>query len=195
MNTYEQAVFDFFSQRDKLENMLKIRGHYNLVRKELLKHFWNEVKKETHLLLLDNPEWEIEYTSNDISIDNTRLAIYKKTYLHQNPYPLSCVAFERMGAYNFPYLGLWLNYSVLKEKTSIIKQTQYIIDSDLEIDKNDWWLGWKRISGLDFRNDDDLLKITPKEGVDLAKSLARDAVDLLIKAEPLLDKISEEYSI
>lgn len=190
-NPYEE-VFNFFSQPKNLENMFKVAGHFPKVKSMLQAQFWQSVEgKLRELGSANHKSWTTTVTGN-ILIGNTKLLIYKPSWLKEETLPPVAIGFEWLALdSNSPFYGLWVN----RNSTTIdyLRIISHI--NQLEIKKrfpkgfSEWWPLWES-TDINYQNLDTLIKLLPENRSLLVESLANTVFDLANEIETELDAMS-----
>jgi|GEM_PF-3135745 len=187
MDKYEQEVFNFLTQRDNFESMIKVVNHYSRIRKQVLESFWNQVADNLLSRVKEiNDYWEIINPPNKDD-KNAKLIIYKKLWKNNEQYPFVGVAWERLSAHS--YYGVWSDIKSSLINSPKLKQAldSWRNEINFETD-NSWWYLWSH-GKYDFNIQNDLVFILPDVAASAAEEYADNLLSLLSKAEIIIDTV------
>lgn len=164
--SYEDQMFDFFTQPENFETMLKVVGQVDAIKVRLVQEFWYEVMSELRNKL--GSGWIVRFSDN-WQFKYNKVLIYSQGW-HQDPnypLPLSCIGFENIRQDNQPILGIFIGFGSHILNGDQLKSE--FLNSDIykknliefKTDGNNHWAFWKHMP-LKFYEADSLGKILPE---------------------------------
>ncbi len=181
MNSYEQEIYQYFTNEANFMNMAKIANHALTIKQTLLKEFWIAIE-DTILRnpLVTNGQWSLD-SYGDVSYNWGKILIHKSIHEERGAdnLPIIAVGIQRIVDGQYPFYGVFLNNKTnVFDVESIFK---YVRDipylKDFAEDGDKWWPKWNP-TGLNFRNDEDFLKILPNNRSIAVESISNTLIDL-----------------
>jgi len=187
MDKYEQEMFNFLTQRENFEAMLRMKTAYTSVRLHLLEQFWALVidKLEKKLIAIKG-DWKV-YNPPNKQHDHAKVVVYKESWLLHSisDHPFVGLAWEHL--YTKPFYGVW--YDVKSNKINAQKLINDLLSVSREYkmsQESEWWPAWKY--GEYFLSDDaDISNILPDLRDITAEMYAGALVNLLPGVERVVD--------
>jgi hypothetical protein len=190
MDAYEKEMYLFLSRPDNFRNMLRVMDQYEMVRKELIREFWLEVKKQlkekiegSDWLIVDN--WHPEFHGN------WGFFLTKPTW-KIGEHIILALCWEGLGGH--PSFGTFINQAQkIAGYSEIYNSTRGLSASEgFKKDRNEWWPFWQwGPTNLDDRNQ--LERILPDNREGTALEHAELILDLAEKVEPHYDEMAERH--
>ena len=177
---YEEKTFEFFTQRENFETMLKVASQAEGVCKRLIYDFWAQLAESLTKVLGDRDEdWRVGFSDNWDYRWN-KLWMYQEEWCKEENYPVVSIAFEELQPNRHPYLGLHIGYDHKKFNGSNIKKDLLDIETlkEYQTDSNNYWAVWKHLpfglSGLDS-----LVQLLPENKMQTSQNVVNEALYLI----------------
>ena len=168
LDAYQTEIYEFLTQRENFENMLKVREKYDIVRKQLLDEFWDMVREKTELLLNDKNKWSVYLY--DLDGDYPRCFISKKAWI-KNDNEAIAVGWMRKKLKANPFFGVWLNEDTKELDFDKIRAHGKKLEALKGFDTTgEWWVGWK-YGSVKLDEPDGLRQILPYTVIRLLMNL------------------------
>ena len=195
MNSYEKEIYEYFAQESNFRKMLNIAQHATTIKRELLIEFWNALLSELNKKVSESyPEWRVS-DYGGITYNWGKMLIHKIKHEDrgQDGLPLVAIGIQRIMDRQYSFYGVFLNNKTNKyDVDTVIKHIRNIKDlSDYDQDNDKWWPKWQR-TDLDFREEEDYVKILP-ENRDVTISSIYNSLFYLV--EVLSDEIDKIYEM
>lgn len=184
MDTYEREIFNYLTKKENFSSAFEIYQQFPKVKNELIRQFWEMVKKLLDEKANDN-NWQVKFF-NDISEKYSKLGLCLRSDNHEN---IRVIFEDLLGR---TYYGVWINaennaldkiqIKNFAEGVSAIKQ--------MKSSANEYWLGFEYIEP-DFNNIESLERILPDVREDLADELAQMLFGLAKEIKEEIEKMSE----
>lgn len=192
MELYEKEMFNFFSTEENFLSMCKVVKNYPIVLSQLKNDFWKIVQDKIQNLIDSNKSsYKIKITGKNILDDRTKIMLYKDYWHVENSQPVIAIAIQRLAANNYPFFGPWINNdSKEMDIESMFSQCRNSKASiGFEKDEDKWFPFFKRLD-INFKNDEEYLKILPSNRDRFSEMIAESVYDLAKLMEDELDSIA-----
>jgi hypothetical protein len=193
MDKYEQEIFNFLTQRENFEAMLKVNNHFGMVKDNLLQNFWNLVatKLQEKIRELPLPNWRL-INPQKKDRNDAKLLIYKDSWKLQNEtHPFVGVASEHL--YTNAYYGVWCNMHSKSIDNPKLKDALSDLRNRLnfKVDTN-WWPLWVH-GQYNFSSDTYITYILPDRVDTAAEEYAECLISLLPDASKVIDDVMDSF--
>ncbi len=158
MNAYETEMYKFLTQEENFRNMLRIMDQFDSIRKQLIRDFWQEVKKELEEKC-EGTEWKVQYNSHSPFSNYWGLQLFRNNWTYNDRLAL-CIGCEPLHQYcNY---GVWIQQnSGIPKKDELRKALRsHEIAKQFKQDKGQWWPFWQQ-GPIDFSNQHHLIRLIP----------------------------------
>lgn len=192
MESYEKEMFNFFTSEENYLSMCKVVKNYPIVITQLKEEFWEIVQNKLKMVLqLNKSDYSIKITGKIID-ERTKIMLYKNYWPVENNQPVIAVAIQRLSANSFPFYGPWINNDSkrmdIESMYSKCRNSKAGIDFDKDDDK---WFPFFKDFDINFKNDEEYLKILPSARESFAEMIAKQVYDLAAKMDEELDEIAK----
>lgn len=194
MNSYEKEIYEYFAQESNFRKMLSIAQHATTIKRELLIEFWDALLSELNKKVSESyPEWRVS-KYGWITFNWGKMLIHKIKHeeIGQDGLPLVAIGIQRIMDRQYSFYGVFLNNKTNKyDVDTVIKYIRNIKDlSDYDQDNDKWWPKWQR-TDLDFREEEDYVKILPENRDVTISSICNSLFNLVEVLSDEIDKIYE----
>ncbi len=192
-NRYEEEIFQFFTQPENFETMLKVADQAETVCKRLIQQFWAEVEAGLKEALSNaGNDWRVCFSDNWEYRWN-KLWVYRQEWCQVENYPVISVAFEDIQPRRQPYLGVHIGFdnkafdgvNIKKDIVNLRALKEYKTDS------NNYWAVWKNLP-FQLEGYESLVRLLPENRKQTSQNVLKDTLELLglVKDEvnPLIEK-------
>lgn len=172
--SYEDEMFEFYTTNDKnLEGLILANSHFDFVRSKIILSFWRNVKITIEKYLMDNnlTKWKVELEEDKLSSWSGKLYVFHETEVNikLNNLPGEMICFQSLSKEQ-PYIGIWVNMdsdSVTPNPAERISLISKSLESELGkySTEAEWFPFWTYVDGLNFSNNDVLLKLVGNNGI------------------------------
>lgn len=165
LNEYENKLYDFLVKEENFKNMSLVVEQFEMVRKQLIYSFWNEVIERSKAKLLegnDSLKWQCEFNQEGLKSGYFKPYFYLPEWKNAKGEQDICVSWDNNAAEGWWY-GIMLNYH--QPYQGIIRKELTRLPRDwakgITVKPNDAWWPYFKIMGLDLNNHNDLKRILP----------------------------------
>ncbi len=192
METYEKEMYNFFTCEENYLSMCKVVKNYPIVIRQLKEEFWEIVQVKLNTVVQSNNSGYSVKITGKITDERTKIMLYKNHWPIENDQPVIAIAIQRLAANNFPFYGPWINNDSQKmdieSMYSKCRNSKAGVDFDRDEDK---WFPFFTDLDVNFRNDEEYLKILPDKRELFAEMVAEQVYELAAKMEEELDEIAK----
>ena len=191
MNSYEAEIYHYFTEESNFRNMAKVANHATNIKAELLKEFWDALLKSLNEKNANSgKKWIVSSHGTTTDIRGKILIHNSLHQLGKNGLPIVAVGIQRIMDKQYPFYGVFLNNHAEGYDASILLNNIRNLPEIKEFkeDNDIWWPRWMP-TGLDFKNDEDYVKILPHNRQVTVDSISDSIFDLLRITEDNLNNI------
>lgn len=192
MEAYEKEMYNFFTCEDNFISMCKVAKNYPVVTSQLKEEFWALVQEKLkQVLQSNNSNYAIKITGR-ITDERTKIMLYKNDWPVENNQPVVAIAIQRLAANSFPFYGPWINND--SKRMDLKSMNAQCLNSQAAVgfDKDDapWFPFFKDVD-VDFKNDEEYVKILPDKRDSFAEMVAAQVYQLAKIMEEDMDKLAK----
>ncbi len=190
MSTYDDEMFNFLVEEENLKGLIVAKNQFPVIRERLIRDFWNKTAEIIKNKIQENQRWEIVIWKDILSSESTLYLRDKNIQTVKSELPPILFCWDMLSSNN-PRCGLWVNPTLEDSKKKILREEFEKIRIELfqDFENSGNWPLIQIYKGLDFSNDNMLIKITPKNQDEKANELAEILFDLFERMHVHYDKI------
>lgn len=194
MNSYEKEIYEYFAQESNFRKMLSIAQHATTIKRELLIEFWNALLSELNKKVSESyPEWKVsKYGGVTFNWGKMLIHKIKQEERGRDGLPILGVGIQRITDRQYPFYGVFLNNKA--DEFDKEAQLKYIRDieklKEWQEDNDTWWPKWLP-ADLDFREEEEYVKILPENRDVTISSICNSLFNLVELLSDEIDKIYE----
>lgn len=179
-------IYNFLTQKDNFEAMIKVCSHFSFVKESLLNSFWNKVASALAEKLRDKPEWKIINPENKERND-AKLLIYKDSWQLDEKYPFVGIGWEHL--FTNTYYGVWSHRDSKNINNAALKIQLDSYKRELKFrDDPNWWFLWTN-GPQNFAVNEDLVYILPDKANAVAEEYVKSLCAIVDKCEKIIDEV------
>ena len=193
MSTYDEAIFKFMTEPNNFEAMLKVREHWDRVRRKLLVEFWTLVRdKLIELVQKDGREEEWIVQANLNYPDKYQaITLVKNTWEKLSPENWVPISVTWSDIFRQAIYGVWLDAKSQYWELNAIREKARIISVEVKMDYDHaWWPAFYAPPEANFAVERNLTQLLPENRDSHAQEYARILWEDIAKPyESLLDDL------
>ena len=85
LSAYEKELYDFLTKPENFKGMMLAVAQAEMVKRNLLREFWDEFEKALTLKFQSKPDWEVIIVNKSAHPIDWKMRIFKTNWNHQNP--------------------------------------------------------------------------------------------------------------
>jgi len=198
MDTYEKEMYDFLTQRDNFENMVKVLGMKDMIRENLVVDFWDAVYEKLVELNKANNIWEVKKPKTNQGYfqgEDSSVFLYKKSWMVNEKDSPVVIGWASLA--NKMFYGIWVYYDKSHFDNQRVIEAVRPKAYEKKFESNDIWPLSSKTYDYNFMEFNQLDHILPDRREALAKEFAKTLFHLAEEFESILDtdnKIHEHHS-
>lgn len=173
MDTFDSAIFEFLTERDHFDQMLKVRSHFDMVRNNLLDQFWKLVGDKLDEKIKNASEEWIVVRPKDIHQRWSQISIRMKSWKPKAEEEITPVRIAWESLTQDIHYGVWINNASKLWNVPGMKEAGKDIASKMRMDFDNHFWPVKKYHHFNFGNNEGLHNILPDVREDQAAEFAQ----------------------
>jgi hypothetical protein len=191
MNTYENAIFNFFTTEESFVNLIKIASHLPSVKSKLLRDYWDAVFQDLQSRCTQlGPNWNVvrlEQVESSIS----KIILYKREWQMADAYcPQLGLSIERLS--DNPFYGPFIHNRAanLCWNNALAYFRSKEIPAQFKIDDSTWYPFYRYAGIICSKNDAEYISLLPEKRNEMVKKVSSLIIESTKAFEADLDYVN-----